>query len=143
MATSAHVGGLAGPMNRQVRTHPVRRVGGVGAGRLEGHLRNAILPHGGCVRLPCWATRNFLLNGVLEMKPGTVLLCAVIPISLSGASCLRPLPENDLDVVINGECFGGVASTVLDLTHDAPRVVRVGAISKETLEAAIGHLAMA
>ena len=50
---------------------------------------------------------------------------------------------DDLDVVIDGECLGGVASTVLDLTHDTPTILRVGAISKESLEAAIGDLAMA
>ena len=50
---------------------------------------------------------------------------------------------DDLDVVIDGECLGGIASTVLDLTHGAPRIVRVGAISKESLEAVIGDLAIA
>ncbi|MCH7553013.1 MAG: hypothetical protein IIC82_03325 [Chloroflexi bacterium] len=61
----------------------------------------------------------------------------------AGASDVVAALGDDLDVVIDGECLGGIASTVLDLTHDAPRIVRVGAISKESLEAVIGDLAIA
>ena len=53
------------------------------------------------------------MDRVLKMKRGTALLCAVISISLGGASCLRPLPENDLDVVITAASdvvFTGVAA---------------------------------
>jgi len=43
-----------------------------------------------------------------------------------------------VDVIIEGECTGGVESTVLDLTQGKPIVVRAGAIPLEELEEALG-----
>ncbi len=41
-------------------------------------------------------------------------------------------------VVDGGKCGGGVASTVLDMTGDKPKILRQGALSRENLEKALG-----
>ncbi|OPX19637.1 MAG: threonylcarbamoyl-AMP synthase [Desulfobacca sp. 4484_104] len=44
----------------------------------------------------------------------------------------------ELDLIMDsGPCFGGLASTVLDLSQEPPRLIRVGAIPKRVLETLI------
>ncbi len=46
----------------------------------------------------------------------------------------------DLAAVIDGESPGGVASSVLDLSGDTPRLLREGAIGRDRLEALVGPI---
>lgn len=41
-------------------------------------------------------------------------------------------------VVDGGRCGGGVPSTVLDMTSNAPKILRLGGLSKESIEEALG-----
>ena len=58
------------------------------------------------------------------------------PTPLNAAEAVRQLGDS-VDYVIEGECSGGVESTVLDVTADPPRVLRHGAIAEETLRKAL------
>ena len=45
----------------------------------------------------------------------------------------------EVDMIVDGgECRGGVASTVVDVTGPLPMILRQGSVSKEELEAALG-----
>jgi len=59
------------------------------------------------------------------------------PTHASGVGVAHALGD-DVDVVLDGECLGGVASSILDLTRRRPRVLRVGSIPAERLLAAVG-----
>jgi len=45
---------------------------------------------------------------------------------------------NEVDFIVDGECPGGVESTVVDVTRDPPVLLREGAISQQEIEAACG-----
>ena len=45
------------------------------------------------------------------------------------------LGEEDL-IIDGGDCEVGIESTIIDCTGDAPRIVRLGAITKEMIEEA-------
>ena len=45
---------------------------------------------------------------------------------------------DEVDFIIEGECLGGVESTVVDVTRDPPVLLREGAISQKEIEAACG-----
>lgn len=45
-------------------------------------------------------------------------------------------------IVDGGPCLVGVESTVLDLSSDAPVLLRPGGVSREAIEAVIGHVAL-
>jgi L-threonylcarbamoyladenylate synthase len=48
----------------------------------------------------------------------------------------------DVRIVLDGgPAKGGVDSTVLDLTHSPPAVLRVGAVSIEAIRSVIGEVA--
>ena len=55
---------------------------------------------------------------------------------LTADEAVRQLGDS-VDYVIEGECSGGVESTVLDVTANPPRVLRHGAITEETLREAL------
>ena len=46
----------------------------------------------------------------------------------------------DLEAVVEGESPGGVASSVLDLSGERPRLLRDGAIGRDRLEALVGPI---
>lgn len=46
----------------------------------------------------------------------------------------------DLAAVVEGDSPGGVASSVLDLTGDSPRLLREGAVGRDRLEALVGPI---
>ncbi len=46
----------------------------------------------------------------------------------------------DLAAVVAGESPGGVASSVLDLTEERPRLIRDGAVGRDQLEALVGPI---
>ena len=43
-------------------------------------------------------------------------------------------------IIDGGECHIGLESTVIDMTNDAPIILRPGGISKEQIESVIGHI---
>lgn len=45
-----------------------------------------------------------------------------------------------IDAIIEGQCFGGVESTIVDMTGMAPMLVREGAIKRQTIEEAFGRI---
>jgi L-threonylcarbamoyladenylate synthase len=46
-----------------------------------------------------------------------------------------------VDLIIDGgPCRGRAESTVIDITQDPPRILRTGVVSREELEAVVGHL---
>ena len=47
---------------------------------------------------------------------------------------------DDLAAVVDGESPGGVASTVLDLSAESPRILRAGVVSRERLEDLLGPI---
>ena len=47
---------------------------------------------------------------------------------------------DDLAAVVEGDSPGGVASSVLDLAGDRPRLLRDGAVSRDRLEALVGPI---
>ena len=47
---------------------------------------------------------------------------------------------DEVDVIVDaGKCWGGVASTVLDVSRLPPRIIRHGAVSREQIEEVCGH----
>lgn len=48
--------------------------------------------------------------------------------------------DGQVDAVVEGQCGSGVPSTVLDVTTTVPVVLRVGAVSVETLRAILGDV---
>lgn len=51
--------------------------------------------------------------------------------------------QGKIDIVVDGgPCRVGVESTVLDLTHEPPVILRPGAVSRDALEGVIGHVAV-
>ena len=57
--------------------------------------------------------------------------------AMSGAEALE-IFDGRIDAVMDGAAPGGVPSTVVDLTGDVPRLLRPGAVSRETLEDLLG-----
>ncbi len=58
--------------------------------------------------------------------------------SLLTAEAVREQMGDRVDLVIDGRSPGGLDSTVLDLTGEAPRILREGAISREEIERVSG-----
>jgi L-threonylcarbamoyladenylate synthase len=59
-------------------------------------------------------------------------------LSLLTAEEVREQMGDRVDLVIDGRCPGGLDSTVLDLTGEAPMILREGAISREEIERVCG-----
>ena len=59
--------------------------------------------------------------------------------SATTAQDVRHQLGSDVDMVLDGgDCRGGLASTVVDVTGPSPRILRQGAVSREALESEIG-----
>lgn len=58
----------------------------------------------------------------------------------SADDVLAQLPRGYPLLIDAGPCPGGIDSTVLDLTRTPPRILRPGALSRETLERVIGPI---
>lgn len=64
-------------------------------------------------------------------------------ISPTTAEHVRQELGDRVDLILDGgPCTVGIESTVLDLTHDQPRILRPGAISREQIEKLIGPVQM-
>jgi len=103
-----------------------------------------------------WLTADTGTIGVrLSSHPGARLLPALCGVPLTGTSAnrsgtppLRTAAEmerefgREVDLIVAGPpCPGGPPSTLLDLTQNAPRLVRVGAVSREALRPFLGEAA--
>ena len=42
-------------------------------------------------------------------------------------------------IYLNGEMPTGIESTIIDLTKDTPKIIRIGALYGDTLEDILGH----
>lgn len=45
---------------------------------------------------------------------------------------------NEIDYVVEGECVGGVASTIIDLTTPEVKIIREGPVTKEMINSVLG-----
>jgi len=89
------------------------------------------------VRLPDHAVIRTLAAGIGGCLAATSANRSGKPAAVEAESALGAL-EGAVTVLLDGgHCPGGVASTVVDLTSDPPRVLRQGAIAYEALR---GHL---
>ncbi len=76
-----------------------------------------------------------------------MLGCAITGTSANRSGAESPTTARDVrrqlgsevDLIVDGgECRGGVASTVVDVTGASPRILRQGAVSREDMEAVLG-----
>ena len=59
---------------------------------------------------------------------------------LTDADAVRREFAGEPCLVVEGQCDGGVASTLVDVTGERPRIIRQGAVSRRELEEACGGL---
>ena len=86
--------------------------------------------------------RIFAAKGRPEAKPISLFVTSANlsgePAAVSGAEALS-IFRGRVDAVLDGGvCPGGVPSTVVDLTGDIAKIVRLGALSKEAIEKTLG-----
>jgi len=90
------------------------------------------------VRVPAHPVPIALIEGLGAPITGTSANLTGSP-SLMTAQEVHYQMGDRVDLIIDGgRCRGGMASTVLDLTGEAPRILREGAISREEIERACG-----
>lgn len=78
------------------------------------------------VRVPAHALALALLEELGEPMLSSTLMLPGMAEPLADAGAIRAALEHDLALVIDGGPCGIVPSTVIDLTGEAPRVLRVG-----------------
>lgn len=85
------------------------------------------------VRVPDHPVPIALVRGLGAPITGTSANLSGMDEALTADEVERQM-EDRVDFIISGErCPGGVASTVIDLTCDPPRILREGAISREKI----------
>ena len=89
------------------------------------------------VRVPDHPVPIALIKGLGGPITGTSANVSGSPSPLTAEEVHRQMGDR-VHLIIDGRCRGGVDSTVLDLTGDAPEVLREGAIGKEEIERACG-----
>ena len=89
------------------------------------------------LRVPNHPIPTALIQGLGAPITGTSANITGSP-SLLTADEVREQMGDRVDLVIDGSCPGGLDSTVLDLTSEAPRILREGAISREEIERVCG-----
>lgn len=85
------------------------------------------------VRVPDHPVPIALIEGLSAPITGTSANLSGSPSPLTAEEVYRQMGDR-VDLIIDGRCPGGVDSTVVDLTGEAPRVLREGAISREEIE---------
>ncbi len=85
------------------------------------------------VRLPDFALTRQLISAVGVPLAVTSANRSSQPSPRTAAEVMAQLGGRIAAVLDGGPCPGGVPSTILDCTMDPPRVLRVGAIPRETL----------
>ena len=89
------------------------------------------------VRVPAHPIPIALIEGLGVPITGTSANITGNPSPLTAQEVYNQMGER-VDLVIDGICPGGVASTVLDITGESPMILREGAISGEEIEKACG-----
>ena len=84
------------------------------------------------VRVPAHPIPIALLEGLNAPITGTSANLTGRPSPLTSREVYNQLGDS-VDLIIDGECPGGVASTVIDITTDPIRILREGAISSEDI----------
>lgn len=84
------------------------------------------------VRVPDHPVPIALLEGLDAPITGTSANLTGRPSPLTSREVYKQLGDR-VDLIIDGECPGGVASTVVDITTDPIRVLREGAITSEDI----------
>jgi L-threonylcarbamoyladenylate synthase len=92
------------------------------------------------VRIPNHPTPRALAKGLGKPLVGTSANRSGQP-SETTAHAVQAQLRGDVDIVVSGQCKGGVESTILDLTQRPPRIVRAGPVTKEAIEGVIGKVA--
>ena len=91
------------------------------------------------IRIPAHPVPVALIQGVGAPIVGTSANLSGKPSALTSEEVYNQL-NNKVDLIIDGgRCPGGRESTIVDLTGEAPVILREGAISKEELESAYRH----
>jgi len=89
------------------------------------------------VRVPDHPIPRSLIRGLGVPVVGTSANITGQPSPLTAEQVRRQL-NDEADFIIEGECPGGVESTVVDVTQEPPVLLREGAISRREIEAACG-----
>jgi len=89
------------------------------------------------VRVPDHPVPIALVDGLGAPITGTSANLSGSPSLLTAEEVHRQMGDM-VDLIIDGSCPGGVDSTVVDLTGEAPRILREGAISREEVERICG-----
>lgn len=89
------------------------------------------------IRVPDNAAVLSLLRLLPFPLTGTSANLSGMP-SLTSARDTFDALKGRIDAVLDGDCPGGVPSTVVDLTGNIVKIVRLGALSKETIENLLG-----
>jgi L-threonylcarbamoyladenylate synthase len=84
------------------------------------------------VRIPDHPIPTSLAEGIGTAIIGTSANLSGQPSALTAAQAREKL-EDKVDFIIEGDCPGGVESTVVDLSGETPVILREGAISREAL----------
>ena len=85
------------------------------------------------LRVPSHAVAHALLEALNEPMLSTTLLVAGHDLPLNDAHEIREHLEHQVDLVLDGGSCGLEPSTVIDLTDEAPKLVRQGKGSTESL----------
>ena len=89
------------------------------------------------MRVPDHPVPIALVDGLGAPITGTSANLSGSPSLLTAEEVHRQMGDM-VDLIIDGSCPGGVDSTVVDLTGEAPRILREGAISREEVERICG-----
>lgn len=89
------------------------------------------------VRVPNHPVPRALARGLGAPITGTSANITGQPSPATASEVAKQLGDQ-VDIIIEGPCPGGVESTVLDLTPVVPRILRQGAVAKEALEEVLG-----
>ncbi len=89
------------------------------------------------LRIPDHPVPRALAAGIGAPLVGTSANRSGLPSQVTAEEVRAELGD-EVDMVIEGTCRGGVESTIVDCTGAAPRVLRVGAISLDLIEETLG-----
>ncbi len=109
--------------------------------RVAKGYRSVALAEQGTValRVPDHAVTREIIRALGEPITGTSANRAGAPPPLSAAETALQMGEAVSLIVDGGPCPRGRESTVVDITGDAPRLLRDGAVSREEIEKALGQ----
>ncbi len=89
------------------------------------------------VRVPDHPVPRSLARGLGVPIVGTSANVTGQPSPLT-ADQVRDQLGKEVDFIVEGECPGGVESSMVDVTHERPMLLREGAVSRQDIEAVLG-----